>query len=308
MTQAVVTYDPTLDLRHRRTKAARECADWLAWLELEGKSPRTLDSYERTVAILLRTHPQKRLVEISESDLLHMLKRVPAASRRTRRAHLQSFFGWAYRNRRIEHNPLDRVPRVRRPPKRVVPTFTDAEVALLTALPSPDGALFSILFDAGLRKGEARGLQVRHVNLDRSSLVVYRGKGSKDRVVPMTRRLAQALAELFTVEGLNAEDFLWYSRPGGHARSHRHRVGEGTFHRWYDAGLAAAGIEKAKRNPHATRHTMALRWLRRGGRLETLQQVLGHESIRTTMDEYGHLDVTDIERDLALMEAQEALA
>lgn len=184
-----------------------------------------------------------------------------------------------------------------------MPTFSEAEVELLTGLPSPDGALFLVLFDAGLRKGEARRLRVRHVNLDRATLVVYRGKGDKDRVVPMTRRLAFALAELSTVEGLNPDDYLWYTKPGGRARSHRQAIGEGSFHRWYDRCLDDAGISGLRRNPHATRHTFALRWLRQGGRLETLQQMLGHESISTTMDEYGHLDVSDVERDLALMEA-----
>jgi integrase len=297
-------FDPTLDLRHRKTASARECADWLAFLAVEGKSPRTTDSYERTVAELLRLFPRKAIGEFTEGDVLQVLKRAPAPSRRVRRAHFASFFGWAYRSGIIERNPVDRLPKIRRTPRRVVPTFSDSEIELLTALPSPDGALFAILFYAGLRKGEARRLRVAHVNFDHPSLVVFRGKGDKDRVVPMAPQLANALGDVEVLEGLDRDSFYWYTTPGGYRRSHRKMVGEGSFHRWYDRCLELAGIDKQNRNPHATRHTFALRWLRRGGRLETLQQMLGHESIKTTLDEYGHLDETDLRLDLELVEAR----
>ncbi len=70
-----VGYDPLRDSRHRHARAARECADWLSWLDIEGKAPRTLDDYERTAAVLLRMFPAKPLAEITDGDLLHVLKR-----------------------------------------------------------------------------------------------------------------------------------------------------------------------------------------------------------------------------------------
>jgi integrase len=77
-------------------------------------------------------------------------------------------------------------------------------------------------------------------------------------------------------------------------------LGAGSFDRWWRRSLAAAGVRY--RNPHTTRHTFATRWLRRGGRLETLARAMGHESIRTTFDLYGHLDTSDVAADMALME------
>jgi integrase len=56
------------------------------------------------------------------------------------------------------------------------------------------------------------------------------------------------------------------------------------------------------RNPHTTRHTFATRWLQRGGRMETLSRAMGHASVATTVDLYGHLDLEDVARDLALVE------
>ena len=57
MTVAVVNFDPLRDARHKDAQAARECADWIAWLELGNKAARTLDSYERYAAALLRAWP-----------------------------------------------------------------------------------------------------------------------------------------------------------------------------------------------------------------------------------------------------------
>lgn len=312
VTATLVAFDPLRDARHRDARAARECADWLAWLQLEGKAARTLDSYERTIAALLRAYPNTPVDEFTHGDVLQLLKQEfkTGAGLKTRIAHLASFFGWLERMGDIDRNPMRRVPRPRNKPQHVVETFTDPEILLLTGLPSPDGALFSILFDAGLRKGEARHLKWGHIRLDRNELVVYQGKGGKDRIVPISR-LSSRLADLALLEGLEPTDYLWYTRPGGGTVIKRDKpIGEASFVRWYTRCLATVGVPYRPRterdpglhNPHATRHTFATRWLRRGGRLETLSLVMGHASIKTTFDLYGHLDTTDIVIDLELVE------
>jgi integrase/recombinase XerD len=304
-----VGFDPLRDSRHRDARAARECADWLSWLELENKAPRTLDDYERTVAVLLRMFPNLALAEITDGELVHVLKRFPAPSRRIRRAHLASFIGWAYRTGRIPRNPLDLVPRQKRNPRRHVEVFTEAERVLLEGLPAPDGPLFSILFLSGIRKGEARRLRARHIDFGRGKLVVYQGKGAKDRVVPL-RGLSQVLSDWFFLDAVEPDDFLWYTRPGGGKISHAREIGEGSFHRWYVGCLERAGVEYRPRtkaepgihNPHVTRHTFAVDWLRAGGRLETLSMALGHESIKTTFDEYGGLTLADVALDMEIVQ------
>jgi integrase len=294
---SVYALDPLRDARHRDARAARECADWLAHLELEGKATRTLDDYERTVAVLLRTFEDVEMKDISDGDLAHLLRRWPEGSRRIRRAHLNSFFTWAYRMGRIERNPMERVPRPRPRGQTVVDCFTDAEIELLRA----ESALLSLMLDTGIRKSECRNLQRRHISLERAQLVVYQGKGGKDRAIPMNRVALAAVVEL-DMPPLSPDDFLWYSKPGGGNIVDRSRaIGNGTFHRWYGRCLEAAGV--AYRNPHTTRHTFATRFLRRGGRLENLSLVMGHASIRTTFDLYGHLDLEDARADLALLEA-----
>jgi integrase len=287
----------TRDKRHHSAAAWREVATWLAYLSLEGKALRTLDDYERTIAALLLAFPDKTLPDFTDAELTRFLMTFPQKSRRIRRAHLASLFKWAFLQGRISGNPMDRIPNPKRNAQRVITVFEDAEIELLTSLPAPDGALFLILLDGGLRKGEARRLRVRHINLERRTLTVYRGKGSKDRVVPMTERLTNALADLMLVEGLNRDDFLWYCRPGGGDKRHDRELVESAWHRWYVRSLESAGIPY--RNPHTTRHTCATRWQRWGLNIEEIQRLLGHASIQTTSDLYLHLDVEDIAHHMA---------
>ncbi len=292
------------DARHHSARAAREAADWQLWLKMEGKAPRTTDDYERTVARLLRENPDVELAGFTDSHVMRLLNLYPRGSQRVKRAHLQSWFTWAMLTGRIDRNPLDRVPRIKSVGQKVIDVFSDAECALLEAPPLVDGVLFTLMLHGGFRKGECRHLQRKHVSLERLEVVVLNGKGGKDRLVAFhpDSNIARAISDLDLFERLNPDDFLWYSKPGGgDVVKRRDPVGEGTFHRWYERSVTAAGVPY--RNPHTTRHTYATRWLRRGGRLETLSEQMGHASIATTSDLYSHLDQRDARADLAIIEA-----
>lgn len=294
----LVDYDPTKDSRHREARAARDLADWLAWLELGGAAPATLYSYEWGAARVLRYYPGKAFDEIDDAALLHVLRSFPAPSRRERAAGIKSWFNWGVQTRRIERNPFDLLPTIKRRPKKHIEVFTDDEVARLIALPENVGDLFLILFDTGIRRAEARALQRR--DIIGGELIVQRGKGAKFRNIPMTARLDARLDRWFSAEDLKRADHLWPTRPGGYYLQRKKEIGNTSFRTWYERGIEAAAVPY--RNPHVTRHTFATRWLRRGGRLETLSRMMGHASIKTTFDEYGHLDTQDVLRDLYLVE------
>lgn len=296
-----VVSDPTRDLRHREAKAARDQADWLAWLDLGGTAPRTLYDYEWATARGLRLYPETAFDEFTSSDLAHILRTFPPRGRRPRKYAYSSWFNWGYKiDGRLPLNPMDKLPVIARPQQKVIDVFTDAEIAELTCLPDNDGDLFLILFDTGLRRSEARNLHVRDCQLERRQLVVRAGKGGKGRIVPLTQRLTEALATWFLLDALRPTDYLWPVRPGGYGLRRTLPMGDTSFITWYRRCLETAMVPY--RNPHTTRHTFATRWLRRGGRLETLSRAMGHASIRTTFDQYGHLDNADIAADLARVE------
>lgn len=300
----VVAFDPLLDKSYRDTALGRSIVDFLAWCELGGMAPRTLDQYERDLSRGALMFPDKTPADYTDEDALHVAKSFSAGQRRVRVAAWRAFFKWAVRSRQADRNPFDALPVIKRTPQRAIDVFTDAEVEALVGLPLIDGALMALLFDAGLRKADARHFRLRNYRADTGTLILLRGKGGKDRLVPASSRVTRMLNELALVEGLDGDDHLWYSVQAGPCHRHLRRskpVGDRSFDRWWERCLEAAGVRY--RNPHVARHTFATNWLRRGGRLETLSLVLGHASIRTTFDLYGHLDMTDVSADLELVEA-----
>jgi integrase len=239
--------------------------------------------------------PDKGIAEFTDGDMAHVAKSFQPAERRMRVAAWRSFFKWAVQTRRIVAKPTDALPTIKRGPKKVYDIFSDAEAGLLTALPVRDGALFEIMLGSGPRKGDCRNFRLRDWRADATPdapygrLIFREGKGGKDRQVPATEPIARKLSELAILDGLKASDFLWYTRPGGGAKVVREKpIGDGSFDRWWYRCLGTAGVrasspltKSGQRNPHLTRHTFATRFLRQRGRLETLQLILGHDSIQT---------------------------
>jgi integrase/recombinase XerD len=297
--------EPLRDKSYQLTRLGPAVTEFLAWKRLDGAAERTLDQYERDLSRACVLYPDRTIETLTSADLVHVVASFPQRSQKRARAAFASMYRWAVLWEKVDRNPLDRVPRPIQPPGRYVEVFTGAEVAALTSLDLRDAALMAVLFDAGLRKAEARHLQQRHCLLEQRQLVVVGGKGGKDRVVPMTGRLAGLLADLALTDGLDPDDYVWYSLRGNQRNKtvlHAKAIGEGTFHRWWARCIEAA--EVAYRKPHTTRHTFATHWLKQGGRMETLSRVMGHTSIATTVDLYGHLDLSDVARDLALVESR----
>lgn len=298
-TATVQMYEALLrDVRHLSARAASDLADWLAHLDLEGKADRTIYGYTRAVAPLLRAHPDKTIDEFTHVDVNHQLRLVPDRSRHISRSIYNRFFAWAEQDERIDRSPMNRVPQIRHPKRRPRDIFSEEEVALLESLPPPDGQLWALMFGTGIRRGEARRLQRQHIDLNRERLIVYQGKGGKDRIVPMSSSVLQAVADLDLLEQLGPHDHLWYTTRG-RRRLRRDAIGDTTFDRWYRRGIDAAAVRYL--NPHQTRHTYGHRLRELGFDLEERQLLMGHEDVQTTQRYYGHLTIEDVARKVAAL-------
>lgn len=286
------------DLRHMDAAAAGDLTAWLIRLDLEGKAGRTLYSYHREIARLLRAYPEHELGDFTSDDIDALLHQVPPRSRHISRSIYNQFFEWAVIHRSLEVSPMWRVAKIKHPHRRDRDIFTLGEVAALEALPSPDGNLMAILFGSGIRRAEARRLRLEHFDLARRRLRVVNGKGGKDGVVVPMLSALQAVEDLTITEGLDPEDHLWGSRPGGGTRiMRRWPIGDTTFEHWYTRCIDAANVPYL--SPHTTRHTYheLLRFAGLG--LEERQQMMRHASIRTTVDVYGHINLDTIAAKLA---------
>lgn len=288
-------------------RAALEHAAWLNWLEVADRSDATIREYSWMGDRLLEAFPLKTFEEFTDTDLLHVLKNIPAASRKAREAALRSWFRWGVKTRRRPDNPCDLLPEIRKRRQGIIDIYTLAEERALESLPAPDGQLMTVLFEAGLRKAEACHSRSRDYNLSTRELSLREAtKGRKQRVVVISERLATAIEELRVLEGLKPDDYLWPTHPGGTKVTHHDRPKTPTgMQEWWTRCVEQAGVPKRKL--HTTRHTYATRWRERGLPLDDLQMMLGHESVQTTSDLYVHTQVKDIRKRMdALLPEQES--
>ncbi len=157
-----------------------------------------------------------------------------------------------------------------------------------------DQALFEVLYGAGLRISEACHLDVGDVVADGggAQVTVRQGKGGKDRIVPAGGKAWQAVraylplrAELLSsrlAEGRAAEqDALFLSRRG-------RRLGDREARRRLDRRERERGVKRV--SPHALRHSFATHLLGEGADLRSIQELLGHASLRTTQ-RYAQVDI-----------------
>jgi site-specific recombinase XerD len=146
-------------------------------------------------------------------------------------------------------------------------------------------AMIGMMVGAGLRVSEVCGLDVGDVAINARSgqATVRRGKGLKERRVPLKRDLREALAAYLEKRPRTAkgETALFLSNSG-------RRLAARDVQRLIRATARRAGIGRDV-TPHTLRHTFATRFLRKGGDLATLQDILGHANIATT-SRYLHPD------------------
>lgn len=158
-----------------------------------------------------------------------------------------------------------------------------------TPLGLRDRAMLELAYGAGLRVTELCGLSQEELRLDQE-LVVVRGKGGKQRVVPFGRQAARALARYLDagrprlLQGRLSPHVFVNARGGGLSR-----VG---FFKNLKAHAIAAGIAR-RVSPHVLRHSFATHLLEGGADLRLVQELLGHADIATTQV-YTHVDTRHI--------------
>jgi integrase/recombinase XerD len=171
-----------------------------------------------------------------------------------------------------------------RPPRGLPKALTEAEVEALIEgagrLPGQRAplavAVIELLYCSGLRASELVALPAGALRPD-AALVAVRGKGGKERLVPISTRAREA-ALAARPSGPKAKPGRWLF-PSRAAGGHLTRQGMALLLK--DAALAA-GIEPERVSPHVLRHSFASHLLGRGADLRSLQLLLGHADIATT--------------------------
>ena len=178
-----------------------------------------------------------------------------------------------------------------------------------------DRALFGLMYGAGLRHKEARRLRIKDVCFDQNQIIVREGKGEKDRVTVLPQfikgllrdqvRLVHELhdadlktgfGEVYLPHALErkypsaSRELAWQylfpsrqlSQDPRSDKLRRHYLGEGVFCKKFKEALYRCGIQKHA-TPHSLRHSFATHLLESGSDIRTVQELLGHKDVATTM-------------------------
>lgn len=233
------------------------------------------------------------LATASEDDLraymraLHAAQLAPATAAR-RRSALRQFFGFLHGERVRQDDPaagLDAPRRQRSLPKILAQDDVARLFDAAAGHPGPEGrrllCLLELIYSGGLRVSELVGLPYPPIE-GQARLLVVRGKGAKERLVPLHDAAMAALGAYLEVRS----SFL--PKEGGTSRwlfPSRARQGfltRARFFQMLDALAVEAGLDPAKVSPHVLRHAFATHLLEGGADLRAVQRMLGHADIATT--------------------------
>jgi len=283
-------------------------------------SLRTEEAYVHWVRAFVRFHGLQHPRELGKAEIESFLTWLAAERQVSPSTHKQALSAllFLYQNV-LGYKDLPWMSELGRPKGQVrLPVvLTHAEVSrLLAALPEEHRLVGRLLYGTGMRLLEGLRLRVKDVDFARRVIIVRDGKGGKDRVVMLPAALdgpleaqLRAVGEVHRadreagVAGVHlphalarkytraAESWIWFwvfpqgsvsrdPRAGGERR--RHHVQDQAFQRAFKRALDEASIAKPA-TPHTLRHSFATHLLQAGVDIRTVQELLGHSDVSTTM-------------------------
>ena len=279
------------------------------WIELyleaiaaeRGAAQNTLDAYARDLMDLLRFLDKRGrdLSTVDRADLLDYLVELDRvgmsrATRARRLSAMRQFFRFLFVEGMREDNPSLRISGPK-PDARIPTTLSPEDVAnLIDAVKSMgrsplerarNAALIELLYATGMRVSELVSLPVTAVRGD-PRMIMVRGKGGRDRMVPLSDPAKAAIAEWIIHRDVEAKwkgaGFLF---PGGGRTGHLTRQ---TLFLLPKEAAVQVGLSPHQVSPHILRHAFATHLLANGADLRAIQTLLGHADIGTT-EIYTHV-------------------
>jgi integron integrase len=282
-------------------------------------SIRTEQAYIHWIKAFIRFHGVRHPAEMGAPEVEAFLAWLASERKVAVATHKQALSALVFLYQKVLGVDLPWLAEIGRPRSRVrLPVvLTHDEVGrLLMALEGVEHRLLGqLLYGTGMRIMEGIRLRVKDVDFDRQAVVVREGKGAKDRVVMLPATLVPALREQMArarvlwardreaqVEGVHMPEALarkypraatawsWFwvfpraelaadPRTG---RMRRHHLFEQSFQRGFKRAVERADIVKPA-TPHTLRHSFATHLLQSGYDIRTVQELLGHADVSTTM-------------------------
>lgn len=288
--------------------------EWFRRLEERAYSPRTVEAHKWALRMFVRWAEERDLRTAHQitRPILESYQRwlfryrqdngkpLGTTTQRMRLGAVQRFFAWLCKDHRLDANPAADLELPRKPNRSLPKALSLAEVETVLDVPDVadalgirDRAILEILYATGIRRSEVVRLDVDDLDRERGTLAVRKGKGGKDRVVPMGERAAHWLGR-----------YLERTRPMLETAASGRALfltGYGErFSSTYLGNWVRRAIEKANvghlGSCHLFRHSCATHMLENGADIRFIQQMLGHARLDTTQiyTEVGILQLREV--------------
>jgi integron integrase len=281
-------------------------------------SRRTEEAYVHWIGRYIAFHRRRHPRQLAEADVNRFLTHLAVQEHVAASTQNQALSAILFLYEHVLKQPLDRIEGVvrARRPKRLPVVLTKEEVSRVIAQLSGDKWLIAmLLYGGGLRLLEALRLRVKDLDFHRGELTIREGKGNKDRMTMLPQAVIGPLQQhLRRVESIHqqdlAEGFGRVELPHALARKYpnanrewrwqwvfpqqrrwrnassgeqgRHHVDESLVQKAISQAVRSAGLTK-RVTSHTFRHSFATHLLSDGYDIRTVQELLGHNDVRTTM-------------------------
>jgi len=281
-----------LGILKRKVKVERFIAEYLAYIKVN-KRGKTANRYREIIEHFRKFVQESNVVTLSGIEPLFIerykqerLKFIKPITVNYELRLLKAFFAQAVKSNYIKDNPVDDVERLKVTSKQ--PRFFRAEELkeILIDCRRADYPVFLTLANTGMRLGELINLEWTDVDFERGTITIkvkdfWEPKNSKPRVIPMANKLEEVLKDL-------KKDSRWVFTTRNGNQLNKNHLRERLVKVCMNIGIELANI-------HTFRHTFASHLVMKGVDLPTIQKLMGHSNIKTTMI-YAHLAPEHLKR------------
>jgi integrase/recombinase XerD len=259
------------------------------WLHSRRYSQSTIATYSEALKSFLVFYREKPISQITNEDVIiynneFIIKNNFSASYQNQIVNAVKLYFSTIRETKID---IEKIHRPKR--SKVLPNvLSKEEIKLIVHAHSnlKHKTMLSMIYSCGLRCGELLALQPVHIDSKRNIVLLKNAKGKKDRIVPLSPKILQLLREYYTL--FKPEKYLFEGQIKGQAYDSR------SLQQVLKQALQKAGITKPV-TLHWLRHSYATHLLESGTDLRYIQELLGHNSSKTT-EIYTHVSTKSIQQ------------
>ena len=252
-------------------------------------SQNTLVSYKKDLEDLLlfisETEGTEDLKKVDKKIIRNFIvslseKKIQKRSINRKLSSLRSFYLYLLKIGEIQVSPLETIPSLKFYAEKQIPISEEEMENLGEILESESGnslekLIIETLYQTGMRKSELCNILLEQVDFSKSEIFV-KGKGNKQRVVPISENLLKQMREYMVIRKPNEDSGIYFF-----VRENGKKLSEKFVYSVVNRYLSLITLKK-KKSPHILRHSFATHVLNNGAEISKVKKILGHSSLAST--------------------------